>query len=1220
MDRPCSIQSPLSHAPLGENFKRVNSAPLGIHTRRSTALETERKENHNIAVKGAKGLENPNKSTKHASQPPPVNPRLSSVLSQASHDRNATKRASQVSTSSAITSRSSDSQVKSYIGPWQLGKTLGKGSSARVRLARHRVTHQSVAVKIIPKKTAYLSQAGSIAQLDRLERRKPEEEEGIRRLPVTVEREIAIMKLIEHNNIIKILDVWENRNEIYIVLEYCESRDMFSWINKYGPLSEHDAIYVFRQMMCAMEYCHSFNICHRDLKPENILLSENGDVKIIDFGMAALHQNDQKLQTACGSPHYAAPELLKSRTYRGDKADVWSMGVILFAMLAQRLPFDDPHLPTMLSLSKRGIYTMPNGLSFESKDLVRRILVTDPDMRISIAEMWEHPLVKGYDNKPGFEHTRRVTIDKEARARDAPIGSREIDPQVLRQLRALWHSSDVKDIKAKLSSKGINEQKTFYHLITEHRERLLENYDPQLTYSISDYHHLRPKAWATRVATREFNSHGRTPSRFTVISTIADEDAGGTVRSYDPYHASRNLTPVDASHAKITIHRGKLEPGTARSLASGSVPSRMGTGASRNSRRLNSSLRSRTVSYAHSHRSSMSSIQSSRLGTSNLLVKPRHKRGVDFSNLRRGAPQDTRHWSIGHKVPASASIAGDQTTYERDNQSPQSPKKKKEENMKPSGSVNDIDSVGLLPPILDEEMVRFSHSIAKDCDDAFGSSLICDGSEDGDRNIRSSLTPFSIEFGTPSIQQTPEPAYQDRAVTNSWDSRPLPPTPPIDVTPSPLRPVKVKTETPSPYGASAYTGPNVTFNVAPLNLPSIEQRRTTSAPVYAQYSRDSRPLPSIFENSPSPTTRIVSAPQPAMLASLPTPNNDKNLKFLADAEKTIRIVESPTARISNSPALLPEPLNIRKKVPSVKSVKTPETHKASQGPNAKKRYSFHSQLQDLSEELATNKKSSSAGSSIGPKKKLSTWFRRASKTSLKGDITETPDTSILMDEQPPKPAPAGPPQRFCSTSTNAAPPELSFQPVKKKSLMFWRASKSSNRMSIAAPDYGEGLASTDIERALSMTQANEESTSSARKIEPQQNWLARLFHVKPATRYLCLQISSRRARQEVTILLREWRKWGIRDVEVDKERNILFARVGKKNFLNIKEVHFAVEIMTVIEHGRRHHLSITRFTQEKGAASSFHKVVDTMNSVFSNRALLVQDGRKAKMMIKTLNS
>lgn len=214
MDKRRSVQSSSCRAPLEENIKRVNSAPLGCNPRHLTALETESKENYAVVGLDVNGSGKPNKPSNYASQPPPVNPRQSSVLLQASHDRNGSKRTSQVSTLSETTANSSDSQVKSYIGPWQLGKTLGKGSSARVRLARHRVTHQSVAIKIIPKRTAYLSQAGSIAQLDRLERRKPEEENGIRRLPVAVEREIAIMKLIEHNNIIKVLDVWENRNEM----------------------------------------------------------------------------------------------------------------------------------------------------------------------------------------------------------------------------------------------------------------------------------------------------------------------------------------------------------------------------------------------------------------------------------------------------------------------------------------------------------------------------------------------------------------------------------------------------------------------------------------------------------------------------------------------------------------------------------------------------------------------------------------------------------------------------------------------------------------------------------------------------------------------------------------------------------------------------------------------------------------------------------------------
>ena len=148
----------------------------------------------------------------------------------------------------------------------------------------------------------------------------------------------------------------------------------------------------------------------------------------------------------------------------------------------------------------------------------------------------------------------------------------------------------------------------------------------------------------------------------------------------------------------------------------------------------------------------------------------------------------------------------------------------------------------------------------------------------------------------------------------------------------------------------------------------------------------------------------------------------------------------------------------------------------------------------------------------------------------------------------------------------------------------------------------------------------EEDSAARRNIEPQQNWLARLFRVKPATRYLCLGISRKRACQEVAILLREWRRYGMKDIEVDKERNIVFARVGATNYLQIREVAFACEVMTVIEHGKRNHLSILRFTQERGAASSFHRVVDTMSGVFTSRGLHVADKRKAKMMVKTLNS
>lgn len=213
MDKFTSAHNIAPRAPLGDRGKRGNSAPPRPRSHATKTYESECKENVPIVVAEDDSVpRRPIQVTQPLSQPP-ANPRVS-VISQASRDQHASKRDSMVSNASASTARSNDSKIKTHIGPWQLGRTLSKGSSARVRLARHRLTGQSVAVKIISKKTAYLSQAGSIAQLDKVERQLPEADDGFRRLPVTVEREIAIMKLIEHPNIIKILDVWENRNEM----------------------------------------------------------------------------------------------------------------------------------------------------------------------------------------------------------------------------------------------------------------------------------------------------------------------------------------------------------------------------------------------------------------------------------------------------------------------------------------------------------------------------------------------------------------------------------------------------------------------------------------------------------------------------------------------------------------------------------------------------------------------------------------------------------------------------------------------------------------------------------------------------------------------------------------------------------------------------------------------------------------------------------------------
>lgn len=201
----------------------------------------------------------------------------------------------------------------------------------------------------------------------------------------------------------------------------------------------------FRQILSAVGYCHGFNICHRDLKPENILLTKDLEIKIADFGMAALHQSpDHKLKTSCGSPHYAAPELIKGAKYRGDKADIWSMGVILFAALSGHLPFDvegsgQAAVTALLHKIKVGSYEMSAHFSLEAQNLIWRIFHVNPNERINLAQIWRHPLVRRYDyldNLGGGMDPMTPNLQ----FCGTPILRRsEVSKDLLRQLRSLWH-------------------------------------------------------------------------------------------------------------------------------------------------------------------------------------------------------------------------------------------------------------------------------------------------------------------------------------------------------------------------------------------------------------------------------------------------------------------------------------------------------------------------------------------------------------------------------------------------------------------------------------------------------------------------------------------------------------------------------------------------------------------------------------------------------------
>lgn len=254
------------------------------------------------------------------------------------------------------------------IGQYILGKNLGIGAFGKVKLATHAITGHKVAVKILNK--------GKIKQLGMEEK---------------VQREINILHLCTHPHIIRLYEVIDTPTDIFLVNEYVSGGELFDYIVSKGRLSADEARNFFHQIISGVEYCHFQKIVHRDLKPENLLLDSNLNIKIADFGLSNLMRDGDFLRTSCGSPNYAAPEVISGHLYAGPEVDVWSCGVILYALLCGSLPFDDESIPNLFKKIKSGMYSLPSHLSQLARNLIPRMLEVDPMKRITIPEIRLHP-------------------------------------------------------------------------------------------------------------------------------------------------------------------------------------------------------------------------------------------------------------------------------------------------------------------------------------------------------------------------------------------------------------------------------------------------------------------------------------------------------------------------------------------------------------------------------------------------------------------------------------------------------------------------------------------------------------------------------------------------------------------------------------------------------------------------------------------------------------
>lgn len=340
------------------------------------------------------------------------------------------------------------------LGHYTVKKTLGEGSFGKVKLAVHRISGQEVALKIISRKRLIS-----------------------RDMAGRVEREIQYLQLLRHPHIIKLYTVITTPADIIMVLEYA-GMELFDYIVRNGKQPEDKARRFFQQIVCAVEYCHRHKIVHRDLKPENLLLDADLNVKIADFGLSNIMTDGNFLKTSCGSPNYAAPEVISGKLYAGPEVDVWSCGVILYVLLVSRLPFDDDFIPALFKKISAGTYNIPHYLSSGARHIIQKMLKVNPVQRITVQEIrqdeWFNQDLEDYLKQPveefidtGVDPNKAIDPRKLAPGKP-PAMQEQIHESVIGKLgKTMGYAKD--DVQDALGKDGGNAIKDAYLIVRENQ-------------------------------------------------------------------------------------------------------------------------------------------------------------------------------------------------------------------------------------------------------------------------------------------------------------------------------------------------------------------------------------------------------------------------------------------------------------------------------------------------------------------------------------------------------------------------------------------------------------------------------------------------------------------------------------------------------------------------------------------------------------------------------
>ena len=325
---------------------------------------------------------------------------------------------------------------RKYIGQFILGEKLGQGTFGVVVLATHQLTGEKVAVKILEKEKI-------IQEADK----------------TRIEREIKILKNLRHNNIVHLYDIKETPTSLYIIMEYIQGKELFDYIVSKKRLSEIEACNFYQQIISGIEYLGKIKVVHRDLKPENLLLDNKKNLKIVDFGLSNIYPNNELLKTACGSQCYAAPEMINGELYKGLGADIWSSGIVLYAMLCGYLPFEDADNEMLYKKITNGKFKIPKFLSENCKDLLHKILNVDPEKRYTIRQIKKHPWFNLIN--PRINMSEGLLLN---------VNIVPVDEKILEEMVTKFKFK-IEEIRANLISNNHNHTTTTYYLLLSKKIR-----------------------------------------------------------------------------------------------------------------------------------------------------------------------------------------------------------------------------------------------------------------------------------------------------------------------------------------------------------------------------------------------------------------------------------------------------------------------------------------------------------------------------------------------------------------------------------------------------------------------------------------------------------------------------------------------------------------------------------------------------------------------------